>query len=57
MKGLKPLKNSHTPNTKFGMGDNYGTGVKQKIGRMREDSMGQIAVIPKKLKKSPRSLA
>jgi hypothetical protein len=54
---MKPLKNAHTPNTKLGMGNNYGTGIKQKFGRMRDDSMGMIAVTPKKLKKPPRSLA
>lgn len=54
---MKPLKNAHTPNTKLGVGNNYGTGAKQPLGKMREDSMGMIAVTPKKLKKPPRSLA
>lgn len=57
MKSLKPLKNAHTAPTKYGMGDNYGTGIKQKLGRMREDSMGMISLTPKKLKKPPKSLA
>ena len=57
MKSLKPLKNAHTATTKYGMGDNYGTGIKQKLGRMREDSMGMISLTPKKLKKPPKSLA
>ncbi len=48
---------SHTSPTKFGMGDNYGTGIKQKIGRVREDTMGMLAVTPKKLKKPPKSIA
>jgi hypothetical protein len=55
MKGLKPLKNSHTPNTKFGMGDNYGTGVKQKIGR-QIDSYVDIPY-GKKTKTPPKSMA
>ncbi len=51
-----PNKQSHTANTKYGMGDNYGTGVKAKLGRMRDDSMGMNAVTPKKLKTPPRSV-
>jgi hypothetical protein len=57
MKPLKPLKNAHTPNTKFGMGDNYGTAVKNPLGKMRGDSMGMKAVTPKALKQPPRKLA
>lgn len=52
----KVLRNAHTPNTKFGMGDNYGSGIKQKLGRVREDSMGMLALTPKKLKTPPRSV-
>lgn len=47
---------AHVANTKYGMGDNYGTGVRQKLGRMRDDSMGMFAMTPKKLKKPPKSL-
>jgi hypothetical protein len=50
-------KQAHTANTKYGMGDNYGTGIKAKLGRMRDDSMGMIALTPKKLKKPPKNLA
>lgn len=50
------IKFAHTANTKYGMGDNYGSGIKQKIGRMRDDSMGMNAVTPKKLKVPPRSV-
>lgn len=55
----KPGKNrfAHTQNTPYGMGDNYGMGLKSKIGKMREDSMGVNAATPKQLKKSPKSLA
>jgi hypothetical protein len=56
LKKLKPLKNAHTPNTKYGMGDYYGTGVRQKIGRVRE-GMGMQPLTPKKLKTPPKSLA
>lgn len=54
---MKKHVETHTAPTKFGMGDYYGTGIRQKLGRMREDSMGMIAMTPKKLKKPPRSIA
>ena len=47
----------HAPKTKFGMGDNYGTGIRAKLGRMRDDSMGMHEVPKKKLLTPPRSLA
>lgn len=56
----KPKKSSgdsHVSHTSMGMGDYYGTGIKNKLGKMRDDSMGMIAVTPKKLKKPPRGLA
>ncbi len=49
-------KFAHTADTQYGMGDNYGTGIKAKLGKMREDSMGMIALTPKKLKTPPRSV-
>jgi len=54
---MKPPKTAHTSNKKIGMGDNYGTGIKNKIGKMRDDSMGMNSVPPKKLLKPPKSLA
>jgi len=66
---MKPNKQAHTPNktkssgdwhvsnTSMGMGDYYGTGIRAKIGKMRDDSMGMIAVTPKKLKTPPKSVA
>lgn len=39
MKKLKRTKEAHTANTKYGMGDSYGTGIKQNIGKMRENYM------------------
>ena len=35
-----PNKFAHTPNTQYGMGDNYGTGTKNKA--QLEDSMKQL---------------
>jgi hypothetical protein len=54
----KPNKQAHVANTKYGMGDSYGMGVKQKIGRMRDSYTPPVNVVPaKKLKKPPRGLA
>ncbi len=47
---------AHTANTKYGMGDNYGTGIKQPLGKMIEGT-GMRPVSPAKLKKPPRKLA
>jgi len=54
----KPGKNrfAHVQNTQFGMGDHYGTGIRAKLGRMR-DGMGMIENTPKKLKTPPKALA
>ena len=38
-------------------GDYYGTGIKAKVGRMRDDSVGMNPVGQKALKKPPKSLA
>lgn len=48
---------AHTSPKKFGMGDNYGSAIKQKVGRMREDSMGMNEVPQKKLSRPPKKLA
>lgn len=47
----------HVNHSSMGMGDYYGTGIKAKLGRMRADSMGMIALNPKKMKTPPTSLA
>lgn len=67
----KVLKQSHTPNsrknnldrgdshvshTSMGMGDYYGQGIRNPMGRMRS-GVGQIEVTPKELKTPPRALA
>lgn len=46
----------HVSNTSMGMGDYYGTGVRAKIGTMRE-GMGMQKLSQKKLGKAPKSLA
>lgn len=47
---------AHTAKTKFGMGDNYGSGVKQKMGKMRSDSVGMRPVTKKQLGTQPKSV-
>ena len=68
MKSKSTNRQAHTSNTKkgsgdwhvshssMGMGDYYGTGVKAKLGTMR-DGVGMKKITPKKLKTPPRSLA
>lgn len=56
MKPIKGLKNAHTSNSKIGMGDFYGSGVRQSVGRMRE-SMIDGPVKSKKSGNPPKSLA
>lgn len=53
----KRSNEAHLSNTKAPSGDYYGVGVKQKVGRMREDSMSYSSATPKKLGKAPKSLA
>jgi hypothetical protein len=56
MKKSKKLSIAHTSNSQIGMGDYYGTGIRQKIGRVRE-GMGMSPISEKKLKTPPRTLA
>lgn len=46
----------HVSHTSLGMGDYYGTGVRAKIGKMRQGT-GMEEVPPNKLKTPPRSVA
>lgn len=58
MKKSKVYKEAHSANKKIGMGDYYGSGIKQKVGRVRSSySPGSNPVSPEKLKTPPRSLA
>lgn len=57
MKKLRHTKEWHTANTKNGSGDYYGTGIKQKQGRVRDNYMGNFTMSDEKLKTPPRSLA
>lgn len=52
----KPNRFAHTANTKYGMGENYGTGVKNPVGKIRENQT--MVPLPKsKISKPPRKLA
>jgi hypothetical protein len=53
----KKHKEAHVMDTKYGMGDYYGTGFKAPIGRMRDSSYpGQMPVNKKQLKTPPKSV-
>jgi hypothetical protein len=57
IRGDKKLhKESHTENTRFGMGDYYGTGIKSKMGRVRSDSVGYRPVSRKQMGTPPKSV-
>lgn len=55
---MKPKKSveAHVSKTKKPMGDNYGTGIKQKVGRLR-DGLDSQPVSFKKMGRPPKSLA
>lgn len=55
---MKKAKNAHTANTKYGMGDFYGSGIRAKVGRIRDSFTGGSNPVSKKgLKKPPKTLA
>jgi len=56
MKKIKGLKQSHTSPNKIGMGDYYGTGVRNPIGKPR-DVFSEKAGKPRDMGKPPRTLA
>lgn len=47
---------SHTDNTKYGMGDNYGTGIRAKLGTVRDDTVGMVKLSKKSLGTPPKSV-
>lgn len=56
MKKLKGLKNAHTSNAKIGMGDSFGSGVKNPTGKAKS-IMGVSSLKSKRISKPPKSLA
>ncbi len=58
MKKVRTNKQYHTSDAKTGMGDYYGTGIKQKVGTIRDVyTPGINPLSNKKIGKPPRSLA
>jgi hypothetical protein len=55
-KSSKIPRFAHTNKSPKGMGDHYGTGIKQKLGKVIE-GMGMKEITPKKLKTPPKNLA
>lgn len=51
----KKKKEWHASKSQKGMGDYYGTGIRQPLGKMRE-GMGMYEVPSKKMKIPPKSL-
>lgn len=51
MKKVKTAKQAYTSNSKKGMGDYYGSGLKAPIGRSRSDLIGKP--IPSRKRKVP----
>jgi hypothetical protein len=56
MKKQKRLESAHTPRSPQGMGDFYGSGIRAKIGRMR-DGIGFEALSKKQLSNPPKTFA
>ncbi len=56
MSKIKPLKTAHTSNAKIGMGDYYGSGLRNKTARSIS-IMGQSSGVPRKTTKPPKSFA
>lgn len=47
---------AHVANTKYGMGDNYGTGIRAKLGTVRSDTVGMKKMSKKQLGTPPKSV-
>lgn len=57
-KSKKAARNAHTADTKYGMGDFYGSGIRAKTGKMRGMFwVNANPVKPRGLKKPPKTLA
>lgn len=56
IKGVKNTRGPHGIEKKFGMGDHYGTGFKNPIGKMRGDSVGVRPLTKSQMGKPPKSL-
>ena len=54
---VKTPKVWHTPKSQIGMGDYHGTAIKNKVGRMREDSVNYTNINEKRFKIPPTKIA
>ena len=57
MKKTKTNKTAHTSNSKIGMGDFHGSGIKNPLARVRDDLILAKPKSSKQIAKPPRSLA
>ena len=48
---------AHTPSSPKGMGDYYGSGIRNPIGRVRDDTVGMVNISKSGMKKPPKTLA
>ncbi len=55
-KGHKAPKSAHTSDSKKGMGDYYGSGVKNPVGKVRDSTLMKTRG-SKNIGKAPKSLA
>lgn len=56
MKNEKKSKEWHSSSSKVGMGDHYGSAIKQKVGRIR-DSYSEVPMSNKMVGNPPKSFA
>jgi hypothetical protein len=56
-KPKQTYKVAHTPASSKGLGDYYGTGIRQPLGKLRDDTVGMVNLTPSELKKPPKSTA
>lgn len=56
-KSKSPTQPTHTSRTKKPMGDYYGSGKRQNVGKVRSGTVGSEPVSKKSLRTPPKSLA
>lgn len=57
IKGVKDTRGPHGVEKKYGMGDYYGSGVKNPVGKMRSDAVGIRPLTKSQMGKPPKSIA
>lgn len=56
IKGVKDTLGPHGIEKKFGMGDYYGTGFRNPVGRMRSDTVDICPLAKSQMGKPPKSV-